>query len=165
MKRMIAVAILVGLGLVGGPFLSARFDHGRAATSAASLVFPPYPAQKVVYHVTESDGLLHRRYFLSTLHSVRNHVNAVARGALDLRIVLQGDGVDMLKAATSDADLAGVIDALKAAGVRILVCRNTLVSRGIDPGDLYHLETADIVAAGVAEVTSLQMQGFAYLKL
>ena len=98
------------------------------------------------------------------LQSAQNHVNAVGKDKLDLRIVLQGDGLDLLKEAAGDRAMSERVDKLKAQGVRFLVCRNTLVGRGLDPADLYDVKTADIVGAAVAEVSALQAQGFVYVK-
>ena len=95
----------------------------------------------------------------------RNHVDAIAFGELDLRVVLQGGGVDLLMAAKRDANLATQIDALRANGVRFIVCRNTLVLRGLDPATQFHgVKHDDIVSASVAETARLVAQGFAYLK-
>ena len=83
-----------------------------------------------------------------------------------MRFVLQGDGIELLQDATRNPDLAATIDQLRAKGVRFLVCRNTLIGRELDPFTALHgVKAEDIVSAGVAEVTALQMQGFAYLRL
>lgn len=120
--------------------------------------------QKVIYHLTESGGFFGQKY-RSWLSNMENHFAALAPGELELVVVMNGDGVDLLSAAAGDHKLAARIDALKAKGARFLVCRNTLISRAIDPQkDLYGVTTADLIGAAVAEIALLERQGFGYLK-
>lgn len=129
-----------------------------------TMSFAPYAAQKAVYHVTEGSGLIGHGRYRNLLQIARNHLQAVGVGRLDLRIVLQGDGVELLELAKTDSDLAARIDGLKRDGVRFLICRNTIMGRDLDPADLYGVSAGDIVPAGIAEATSLIQQGYAYLK-
>lgn len=69
-------------------------------------------------------------------------------------------------AAKSDPKLAASIDHLRKNGAHFEICYNTLVQRQIDPfNDLYGVQRADIVGAGIAEVTHLVARGFVYLHL
>jgi uncharacterized protein len=141
----------------------------KATTSVppdiAAMHFAPYEAQRVVYHVTDGEGLFQRR-FKNILHVARNHTDVVAFGDLDLRILLQGSGIDLLRKARSDTALAADIDKLKRAGVRFLVCRNTLVLNGIDPASTLHgVKPEDIVSSSMAEAALLIAKGYVYLKL
>jgi uncharacterized protein len=80
--------------------------------------------------------------------------------------VLQGGGLDLLLKAKGDAGMAADIDRLKAAGVRFLICRNTLTQRGIDPyTQLHGVHDADIIRAGVGEAAKLAAAGFVYMKM
>jgi hypothetical protein len=137
----------------------------RAKTSAevANMHFAPYEPQKVIYHVTDGEGLFERKW-KNLLHVARNHVDAVGPGDLDLRIVLQGGAVEMLSRALSDQRLAREIDGLKKEGVRFIICRNTLMLRGIDPISLHGVKREDIVASTVAEAAKLAAAGYVYLK-
>lgn len=155
-----AMAAVVGtLGLAGA--VAAR----RSVDRPAAMYFPLYEPQKVVYHVKTGGGWFGRSHrHLVTV--AKNHLNAVGEGFLDLRIVLQGDGVDILTAAKSDGQLAGAIKALRGRGVRFLVCYNTLAMRRIDyQRDMYGVGRDDLVSAGVAEVAKLEKDGFVYLRL
>jgi intracellular sulfur oxidation DsrE/DsrF family protein len=160
---MAAGAIVASAGFAAGGW---SYTHRAFAkrSPAADLSLPGYSRQKVVYHVTETDGLTHRGYTQHVLQAAQNHVNAVGAENLDLRIVLQGDGLDLLSEAKTNPDYSRRVDKLKAEGVKFLVCRNTLVSRALDPAELYDVKTEDIVGAAVAEVSALQAQGFVYLK-
>lgn len=121
-----------------------------------------YADQKVVYH-NDGGGRDDAAYFRRLLGNLRNHVKAVGRDHLDLRVVSHGDGVALFRIALDDVEMAGRIDALKDLGVRFLVCANTLRERGIERGTLRGVGEDDIVPSGVAELARLQGMGFAYV--
>ena len=163
-KIGIAVAALglAALGLFGICGFALRDSH---RSSAADIVLQPYAGpQKVVYHITDGDGLFNH-HSARVLQSVRNHINAVAKGNLEIRIVLQGEGLDVLLNASHDKALAAAVDTLKADGVHFSICRNTMVGRHVELSDLHGASIEDIVPAGVAEAAMLQGKGYAYLKL
>lgn len=152
-----ALAITLPVSLV------AEINETKALTVTA-LRLPRYERpQKVVYHVSEGDSLLHH-HSNHVVQVIQNHLNAVEKGRLDLRVVLQGDGLDLLIHAKKDAKFAATIDTLKGEGIRFLVCRNSMMSRGLDFSDLYAVPQDDVVSAAVAEITALEAQGFVYLK-
>jgi uncharacterized protein len=92
---------------------------------------PDYSDQKVVYH-NDGGAPDNPKYFRKLLRNARNHVNALGKEHIELRVVDHGDGIVMLQVATSDKELADQIDGLRADGVVFLVCRNTLSERKID---------------------------------
>ena len=117
--------------------------------------------QKVVYHVNSDDEKLLK----AALGNIQNHVNAVGKEKLDLRVVMHGPGVDLLKIANKNPDFQDKISNLKRQGVHFNVCNNTLVGKKIDyKNDLYDVSKEDIVPSGVAELANLQSQGFSYVK-
>ncbi len=135
---------------------------GAAPVQAGSEAPAGYYAdQKVVYH--NGGGHDGPAYFRRLLGNLRNHVEAVGRTHVEIRVVSLGDGVALFQAAAADKDLAGRIDALKAAGVQFLVCANTLRERRIDRGTLYGVTEDDVVPSGVAELARLQGMGFSYI--
>lgn len=121
-----------------------------------------YPDQKVVYH---NDGQVYEnpKYFRKLLRNARNHVAAVGKEHVNIRIVDHGDGVVMLQLANADPELAKQIDELRDQGVKFLVCKNTLSERKIDWHTLYGVKESDLVTSGVAELAKLQQQGFLYV--
>ena len=162
----IAVCGFTGLAAVAGvparPVPPIRYEG--APEWGRPLQTPRYGPQKVIYHLSEGAGLLDGRY-RHLLQVAGNHVAAVGKDRLDLRIVMQSEGVDMLERAKHNEVLRERIDKLRADGVRFLICRNTLISRGIDPDrDLYGVKREDIIRAGVGEIAALQAQGFVYMK-
>lgn len=139
----IAVAVLVTLGF------------GASAASAAD-----YGKQKVVYHVNFDDA----KRQIGALRNIQNHINAVGKDKLDLRVVLHGDGVAMLQTANTDLEMQNRIVKLKDQGVKFPVCANTLKGKKIEKSSLFGFQDGDIVPSGVAEIAHLQKKGFSYIR-
>ena len=120
------------------------------------------PDQKVVYQ--NNGGPPDKAtYFKRMLGNLKNHVEAVGRDHIEIRVVDLGEGVNLFQMATKDEALARQLDTLKAEGVRFLICNNTLAMRKIDWHGLHGVTEADIVPSGVAEIARLQGMGFAYV--
>ncbi len=134
-----------------------------AQDAAATAQSPAYDAQKVVYHINGAGGDDGKGYN-GALNNIRNHLDAVGDDNIDLRVVLHGNGIELLQIAAKDQGLQGRISDLKNRGVRFLVCNNTLTGRNIDPASLFDVWKEDIVPSGVAELGKLQGEGFAYIK-
>ena len=145
-------AILIGLGIAGASLAGEK--------------------QKVVSHVNGDDP----ERQTTALRNIQNHINAVGKENLDLKIVVHGDGVSLLltpdalshtkmKAANADPETQARLAGLKDQGVQIQVCANTLQGRKVDAkNDLYDVDDKDIVPSGVAQLAILQHQGYAYIK-
>ncbi|MDB5649296.1 MAG: hypothetical protein JWL62_816 [Hyphomicrobiales bacterium] len=158
----VLVASVIGILSV---ILFTHSSHGEAPPAVAAMTFSNYPPQKVVYQVTDGEGLMNRGYNVRVLGTAANHIKALGPKNIDLRMVLLGDGIKLLQSANGDQALRKRINELKSQGVKILICRNTIIAQGIDPdSDLYDVKPSDIVQAGVAEVTALQQQGFVYIR-
>lgn len=130
------------------------------AVTAVPAIAQEMPPQKVVYH---NNGSTEPDYYKHFLANVRNHITAVGRDNIELVVVGHGDGLQLLVDAETDPELAAKIDALRADGVRFLICANTLRSRNITLDDLYGAKDEDVVPSGVAEIARLEQEGFAYL--
>lgn len=133
-------------------------------------IFPPsahadgrYGKQKAVYDLHSDGGEGDKAYF-NALRNVQNHLNAVGKDNIQIKVVLAGEGLGMLQNATTNLKLQGVISDLKSQKVAFLVCNNTLVGRKIDPDSLFEVFKDDIVPSGNAEIAHLQGQGFAYIR-
>ncbi|MFV0367311.1 MAG: DsrE family protein [Hyphomicrobiaceae bacterium] len=122
-----------------------------------------YGKQKVVYDVHYAGGESDKDFFRA-LRNVQNHVNAVGKDNIEVKVVLAGEGLGMLKNANTNLKLQGVITNLKTQNVTFLVCNNTLVGRKIDPNSLFEVFKDDIVPSGNAEIAHLQGRGFVYLR-
>lgn len=123
-----------------------------------------YGKQKVVYHINYEGGEGGKAY-ITALKNVQNHINAVGKDNIEVKVVLHGDGVNMLRDSVKDLKLQGEVTNLKTQNVAFAVCANTLKGRKIDPDkDLFEVGKEDIVPSGVAELSYLQGKGFTYIK-
>ena len=154
MRTLSALPIAAALALALLPGLA------RAADAPAPAA-PYYVFQKVVY---QNDGGMPdaKSYFHRLLHHIAAHI-AATNGKVEIRVVNFASGVQMLIMAKDDPELAKQLDDLRAKGVRFLVCNNTLQAMKLTPADLYHVDAADVVPSGVAELARLQGLGFVYL--
>jgi intracellular sulfur oxidation DsrE/DsrF family protein len=158
-KSQLIVALFMALALVSG---SALMSTQAAAEESA------YGKQKVVYHINYDDPKLQA----GALRNVQNHINAVGKDNIDIKVVLHGNGLALLlepdsleKLTKFTPDMAAKIDGLKAQGVAFNVCANTVRGRKVDlETDLYNVSESDIVPSGVAEVAKLQQEGYVYIK-
>lgn len=146
MNKLIALSVMALLSLGLGASAAYAEDYGK---------------QKVVYHVNFDD----EKQLKATLGNIQNHINAVGKENIDLRVVMHGPGVQLLQIANKNPDFQDKISNLKRQGVHFNVCNNTLVAKKIDyKNDLYDVSKEDIVPSGVAEVAYLQSKGFSYVK-
>ncbi|MBU2583498.1 MAG: DsrE family protein [Alphaproteobacteria bacterium] len=123
-----------------------------------------YGKQKVVYHINlpGGDG---GKYYAASLNNIQNHINAVGKDNIEVKIVMHGNGVGLLQLAKSDLTLQGNVTNLKTQNVAFNVCANTLAGRKIDKDkDLFEVFDEDIVPSGVAELSRLQQMGYTYVK-
>jgi len=123
-----------------------------------------YGKQKVVYHVNYTGGDKDKKY-KGAMRNVQNHINAVGAENVDVKVVLHGNGLGLLKSAKTDDKLQGAVAALKSQDVAFYVCSNTLKGRKISyENDLFDVYKDDIVPSGVAELSRLQQMGYTYIK-
>ncbi len=123
-----------------------------------------YGKQKVVYHINYTGGDKDKKY-AGAMRNIQNHINAVGAENMDIKVVLHGNGLGLLKSAKSNDKLQGAVASLKSQDVAFNVCANTLKGRKISyENDLFDVFEEDIVPSGVAELTHLQQQGYTYIK-
>jgi|TARA_R110002110_G_C12887706_1_gene663528 hypothetical protein len=124
----------------------------------------PYGKQKVVYHINYEGGEADKKY-RGALRNIQNHINAVGAENMDIKVVLHGNGLGVLKNAKSNDKLKGQVVSLKSQNVKFNVCNNTLKGRKINyEKDLLEVFPEDIVPSGVAELSHLQQMGYTYIK-
>ena len=124
----------------------------------------PYGKQKVVYHINYEGGEADKKY-RGALRNIQNHINAVGAENMDIKVVLHGNGLGVLKNAKSNDKLKGQVVSLKSQNVKFNVCNNTLKGRKINyETDLLEVFPEDIVQSGVAELSHLQQMGYTYIK-
>lgn len=153
MRRVAPAALVALVVLCGFAVMAAQTDPSAH-----------YRDQKVVYH-NDGGAPDNRAYFKRLLTNLRNHVDAVGKAHIDLKVVSHSAGVDLFTLANTDKELAERLDALRADGVQFLVCANTLKDRGLDWRALYGVKEEDVAPSGVAELARLQGMGYVYLHI
>ncbi|QGT77536.1 hypothetical protein GM160_00800 [Guyparkeria halophila] len=147
MKKMLTMLALV----IAAPL---------ALQSNAVLAADTEKTKKVVYHVNKAD----MNTIKAGLRNVTNHINSPSGPETQIEIAVHGGGINMLTEARNDPQLQAAIDNVKANGVEIKVCANTLRGKNLDvKEDLYDTQESDIVPSGVAHVADRQMEGWAYI--
>lgn len=132
-----------------------------ALTSTQTLAADSkYSEQKVIYHVNYDD--VKRQG--GALRNIQNHINGVGAERVDIKVVMHGNGVELLRHAKTNSALQASIDNLKSQGVDFNVCANTLRGKKIALNELHDAKESDIVPSGVAELAHLQQQGYVYLR-
>lgn len=152
---------------------TALFISTAMLCTSQAIAGDRYGKQKVVYHINYDNP----KKQAGALRNIQNHINAVGAKKLDLKVVLHGNGLAMLldpesldklkkfKHANANEKITAKIDGLKDQGVSFNVCANTVRGRKVDlEGDLYNVESEDVVPSGVAEVARLQSMGYSYIK-
>ena len=159
---LLAAAALILSGCQGGK-TSAKHD-GPALNG--------YHKQKVVYHINYDNAKKQG----GALRNIQNHINAVGKDNLDVKVVMHGNGLSLLldpdslsqvpkfKAANATDKMTAKIDGLKNQGVNFSVCANTVRGRKVDMDMLHDVDKGDIVPSGVAELSHLQGAGYTYIK-
>mgnify|MGYP006436999509 CR=1 FL=1 len=133
------------------------------AISFGALAGERYSQQKVVYHINYPGGEQDKAY-KGAMRNIQNHINAVGADNLDLKVVIHGNGISLLKSAKDAGALQTAVANLKSQNVNFQVCANTLKGKKLSPDQLYEVFDEDIVPSGVAELAHLQAQGYTYIK-
>jgi intracellular sulfur oxidation DsrE/DsrF family protein len=144
---------LLGLGLV-------TFGVGavQAQYVQPNITHESYGKQNVVYQMNDSNP----DFQIQILRNVANHVRAVGKENIDLRLVVFAGGLSALE--TSKPETVAALENLRKMGVKIAVCNNTLKARNVDWRTLKDVKETDIVPAGVAELAYLQQRGYTYIR-
>lgn len=138
---------------------------GGLFATAAGTARAQAEREKIVYHLNQPGGE-DFAFYRQILRNLRNHVSVLPKDNFDLRVVMHGAGLNILRrGAKADPQIAAGIDELKLAGVRFEICRITLRLDNIRLDELYDAEEKDLVESGVAQIARLQQQGFAYVKI
>lgn len=123
-----------------------------------------YGKQKVVYHINHLGGDGGKAYS-AAMTNIQNHIDAVGKDNIDVKVVLHGNGLGLLAAAKDIDKLKVAVARLKSQNVGFNVCDNTLKGRKINyEKDLFDVYKEDIVPSGVAEISRLQQMGYTYIK-
>jgi len=151
-------------GAISSAVVALMLVFGNVATAdAASSAAERYGKQKVVYHINYPGGEADKKY-LGAMRNIQNHINAVGKENVDLKVVIHGNGIFLLKSAKDAGKVQTAVANLRSQSVGFSVCANTLKGKKIGLDDLYEVFDEDVVPSGVAELTYLQQKGYTYIK-
>ena len=117
--------------------------------------------EKALYHVDNAE-----LQATKMLRNVRNHLDVAPDTKIS--VVTHADGVDFLMEGAKDkknpnVDYAALVSALKARGVKFVVCEITLKNRELKKEQF--ILDADFTPSGVVLIAQLQTrQQYAYIK-
>jgi intracellular sulfur oxidation DsrE/DsrF family protein len=149
MKRMIPTLFALSIGFTA--ICSAEYVQ-------PNIQHDPYGMQRVAYQMNTGDD----QEQLQIIKYANNHFQTVGKEQMELQVVIFGAGMSLLQ--STDEKLNKAVDDLRAKGIKIAICNNTLRNKNIDWHSLRGVKESDIVPGGVAELAFLQQRGFAYIK-
>lgn len=110
---------------------------------------------KIVFQFTNANDTLQQKAIVNQLTNLTNHwPNA------KYEVVIHSMGLPFVMSSKSKQIQA--IKALRAKGVRFLVCENTLKSQKVTKDQL--ITEVEYVPVGIAEIVEKQEQGWTYIK-
>lgn len=119
-----------------------------------------YPPQKVLYHINYDDP----KRISATFTNITNHINELGEDNVDIKAVVHGPAIRYFLDASTDEGKQTTIDSLRLNDVQFVVCGNSLDGFKVTREDLYEVEEADVVKAGLPEIVRLQQQGYIYVR-
>ena len=137
----------------------------KSALIAMVLAFVSAPAamaadaakkHHVVFHVTDSDPVKWNQ----SLNNAANLQKAVGKENIDIEIVVNGPGLDMMKFESVVGSRMG--EAMNN-GVSLLACAATMKAAKVTEKDLY--QGVKTVPGGVVEIMQKQEAGWTYIKI
>ncbi len=109
---------------------------------------------KVLFHL---DELKSWNILLANLENLTN-----ALDDLDLKVVINGEGVKYLSSKESLDQKEDKLKELAEKGAQFLVCKNALKTHKVEEEDLYSF--VGTVPAGVVTIIEFQEEGYSYIK-
>lgn len=110
---------------------------------------------QVLIHIDEASA---ERQHLA-LGNVTNLLNDVGPGGVEVETVVNGPAISAL---TASSALVPDLSTLRARGVGLLACRNSMVAAGISGEDL--LPGVTVVPSGISHLVRRQHEGWAYVR-
>jgi len=152
LQSILRAVVLAGAVLSMAGCMSVQATSNKQASASTGQV-------KAVYHLTNGLDEAQRG-----MGNIRNHLAADPKAKIV--VVGNGAGIDFMLDGAKDKNgnpFDATIADLKSQGVDFRLCRNTIVTRKIDPSKVN--PDVSIVPSGVAEAARLQQQeGYAYLR-
>jgi len=127
-----------------------------AAGSSTLAVAAEKKPHHVVFHVTDNDPVKWNQ----ALNNSANLQKAVGKENIDVEIVVNGPGLDMMK---FDSVVANRMSEATNNGVALLACGATMKAANVSEKDLH--AGVKVVPGGVVEIMQKQEAGWSYIKL
>jgi hypothetical protein len=127
-----------------------------AAGSATLSVAAEKKAHNVVFHVTDNDPVKWNQ----ALNNSANLQKAVGKEKINIEIVVNGPGLDMMK---FDSVVANRMTEATNNGIALLACGATMKAAKVTEKDLH--AGVKVVPGGVVEIMEKQEAGWSYIKL
>jgi intracellular sulfur oxidation DsrE/DsrF family protein len=122
---------------------------------SAALAADTAKKHHVLFHVTEDDPVKWNQ----TLNNAGNLQQALGKGNVEIEIVANGPGLNMMKFETSVGNR--MTDAM-GNGVAIVACGATMKAAKLTEKDLF--PGVKVVPGGVVEIMNRQEAGWSYIK-
>lgn len=119
-----------------------------------------YLPQKVLYHINYDNP----KRISATFTNMTNHINELGEDNIDIKAVVHGPAIKYFMDATDDQAKQTAIDSLRLSDVQFVICGNSLDGFKVTRDNLYDVEEADVVKAGLPEIVRLQQQGYFYVR-
>lgn len=116
---------------------------------------PAGAKQKMVLHVADADPKKWNQVF----NNVKNVQQELGKDNVDVEIVANGPGINMLKL---DSEVGNRVDEAIANGVKVVACENTMKANKLTRADM--LPSTGYVPAGIVELMKKQQEGYAYIR-
>jgi intracellular sulfur oxidation DsrE/DsrF family protein len=126
------------------------------ATSSAVMAADMAKKHGVVFHVTDSNPAKWNQ----ALNNAANLQKAVGKENIDIEIVVNGPGLDMMM---FDSVVANRMTEATDNGVSLLACGATMKAKKVSAKDLH--AGVKVVPGGVVEIMRKQEAGWTYIKI
>jgi hypothetical protein len=151
--KLVLIGILSTMLMMG-----ATVGNSIAADAKAPAPHKKKAAVKkahVVIQVSDGDP----KTWNQALNVIKNIQKAYGKGRSDVRLVVFGNGIGMLKL---DSVVANRITDTVKSGAHVLACQNTMRGRKLTKADM--LDAIGYVPAGVIEIITRQQQGWSVIR-
>lgn len=112
---------------------------------------------KVVFHLDMDE----EARLVMAVNNIGNLLKEIPSTEAAICLVANGSAVRLFQRDHAAAHSVRV-EELSGKGVRFLMCSNSLKNLGLDPGEM--LNGCEVIKAGIVELISLQVDGYAYIK-
>ena len=126
-----------------------------AVLLSACAQMPTETKQRLVVQVSDDSP----KTWNQALNNAANVQKELGRENVDIRIVVYGNGIGMLKL---DSEVAGRVKQAVDGGIAVVACENTMKGRKITRADM--LPYSGYVKAGIVDIMQRQRDGYVYVR-